>query len=317
MTVPSKPDADAVPQMDAGAAQRWRQQIPAESPWLHEEIGARMAERLGWIRQHPQAWVSWSPLLGGLQAHAQVAARYPEAGVRLAGENAALAQARLQGPIGEARGVAAWLQGLWGKRKPGAVAEDSVPQDGHADLVWANMALHWHAQPKAVLQRWGRWLRPDGFLMFSCLGPETLIELRRVLAQAGWPVPMHPLTDMHDWGDMMVEVGFAEPVMDMERLTLAYASAERLLADLRAWGRNCHSERFAGLRGRGYRRELLSLLEKGLPRNADGQMTVTVEVVYGHAYKPQPRVKLAPSSEVSLDDMRTLLRRSSQDPGRR
>jgi malonyl-CoA O-methyltransferase len=60
--------------------------------------------------------------------------------------------------------------------------------------------------------------------MFSCLGPDTLRELRALYAALGWPPPAHEFTDMHDWGDMLVASGFAEPVMDMERITLSFAT---------------------------------------------------------------------------------------------
>jgi len=38
--------------------------------------------------------------------------------------------------------------------------------------------------------------------------------------------------------------GFAEPVMDMERITLEFSTAEKLLDELRGLGRNLHVARF-------------------------------------------------------------------------
>ena len=43
-----------------------------------------------------------------------------------------------------------------------------------------------------------------------------------------------------DWGDMLASNGFAEPVMDMERITLTFETPERLLQELRGLGRNLH-----------------------------------------------------------------------------
>ena len=111
-------------------------------------------------------------------------------------------------------------------------------------MVWANMCLHNHADPLALMQQWHSHLATDGFLMFSCLGPDTLQQLRAVYAANGWPEPCHQFTDMHDWGDMLVQAGFAEPVMDMERITLTYSSPESLLQELRELGRNLHMNRF-------------------------------------------------------------------------
>ena len=88
--------------------------------------------------------------------------------------------------------------------------------------------------------------------MFSCLGPDTLRELRGLYRALGWPPPAHDFTDMHDWGDMLVHAGFAEPVMDMERITLTWETPQRLLEELRELGANLHpatlSPRCAGAR---------------------------------------------------------------------
>lgn len=298
-----------VPDLDPVAARRWREWPRATSPWLSEEVGRRMATRLDWIRQRPVAWVGWNPVLGGIQAHRAVAARYPEAPVRLAGDEG-LDAWRAAGliPVSSAGGGRPWWSRWFGA--PSAGPQASPPEPGQADLLWANLSLHLYDRPMAVLQVWHQWLRTDGFVMFSCLGPDTLIELRRAYASAGWPPPLQPMTDMHDWGDMMVEAGFAEPVMDMERLTLTYPDADRLLADLREGGRNLHRARSPGLAGRRHARAVRDLLDRSLPRNPDGHLCVTVEVIYGHAVKPAPRARLSSSTQVPLDDMRAMLRRS-------
>ena len=125
--------------------------------------------------------------------------------------------------------------------------------EAQADMVWCNMLLHQHANPLALMKSWRQSLHPQGFVMFSCLGPDSLGELREVYRQAGWPEPAHAFTDMHDWGDMLLQSGFASPIMDMERITLTYETPKRLLAELRELGRNLHVQRFAGLRGRRWR----------------------------------------------------------------
>ena len=143
--------------------------------------------------------------------------------------------------------------------------------------------------------------------MFSCLGPDTAIELRELYKQLGWPPAGHDLTDMHDWGDMLVQAGFAEPVMDMERITLTYATPARLLQELADLGRNYHPARFAGLRGRHWRGKLESELAGRLKTGADGRLSLTFEVIYGHALKAPPKVKVSALSSVSMRDMRSLL----------
>jgi len=122
---------------------------------------------------------------------------------------------------------------------------------------------------------------------------------------------------MHDWGDMLVQTGFAEPVMDMERVTLTFATPQRLLQELRELGCNLHPQRFAGLRGRAWRERLEQALADQLGRtSADGQLALTFEIIYGHAFKPAPRMRVSESSAVSLQDMRAMLqsgRGPSQD----
>ena len=115
---------------------------------------------------------------------------------------------------------------------------------------------------------------------------------------------------MHDWGDMLIEAGFAEPVMDMERITLTFPTAQRLLQELQELGANLHPQRFAGLRGRHWHARLLEALEEHLRRPGEG-LGLTFEIVYGHAFKPAPRVPVAEHSAVSLQDMRAMLRKSA------
>ena len=184
-----------------------------------------------------------------------------------------------------------------------------MPPPASVDMLWANMALHESADPQALLAQWHQALKVDGFLMFSCLGPDTARELRALYARLGWPPAGHELTDMHDWGDMLVHAGFAEPVMDMERITLTFASPERLLRELRELGRNLHPLRFAGLRGRGWYAKLLAALQQLAQPGEDGQLRLTFEVVYGHAFKAVRRPVIAPETRVSLDEMRANLRK--------
>ncbi len=179
-------------------------------------------------------------------------------------------------------------------------------------MVWANMALHMAADPQGLLVQWHRMLAHDGFLMFSCLGPDTLLQLRSVYRAMGWPEPAHSFTDMHDWGDMLVGAGYAEPVMDMERLTLSYSSPERLLEELRGLGRNLHPKRFPGLRSRLWRQQLVSALSGAA--GGDGPLELTFEIIYGHALKPQPRLPVQGETVFSLDEMRRILHQVKRDP---
>jgi malonyl-CoA O-methyltransferase len=289
------PDAGP-PSIDPVAAEHWRRAAPARSPWLHEEVGRRMAGRLEWIRLHPKTWADWEPVRGGIEAHRLVGARYPRA------EHWALEHDAQQLEAAKRE-----LGRRWWRLNAPAVHFDAAPAAG-VQMLWSNMGLHMAADPQSLIARWHKALAVDGFLMFSCLGPDTLRELRAVYARLGWPPPAHEFTDMHDWGDMLVHAGFAEPVMDMERITLSWESAERLLAELHELGANLNRARFPALRGRAWRRQLDAELDS--LRGADGRLSLTFEIVYGHAIKPLPRVRVAQESAVSVQDLQSMLRGS-------
>ncbi|WP_341906600.1 methyltransferase domain-containing protein [Polaromonas sp. YR568] len=285
------------PTLDPVAVARWQRAAPQASPWLHEEVAQRMLDRLQWIKLQPEAWVHWGALRGGVKAHTDLVSRYPRSACFVM-EAHAHQTARARQVI-----VPPW----WAPRRwLGAATRFGAPADASADMLWANMALHEAAEPQKLLAHWHRLLKVQGFLMFSCLGPDTARELRALYAELGWPPAGHELTDMHDWGDMLVQTGFAEPVMDMERITLTYETPARLLAELAEVGRNFHPARFPALRGRRWRAQLENTLAERLV-GADGRLSLTFEVVYGHALKATPRVKVSPLSAVSVADMRSML----------
>ncbi len=177
----------------------------------------------------------------------------------------------------QARAVG-WLGRLRGARRPLAVcaALGRLPFGaGSVQLLWSNMALHWLDDPRAALAEFQRVLAPEGLLMLSTLGPDTLKELRAAAGDAR----VHRFADMHDLGDWLVAAGFSSPVMDTETLTLEFRDVTGLLADLRASGQtSARADRPRGLAGRGLR----AALERA--GNA-----ATYEVVYGHAWKSVPR----------------------------
>jgi malonyl-CoA O-methyltransferase len=292
------------PTIDPVAAARWATLPPRQSasPWLHEEVARRMEERLQWMVQKPEQWVHWAPLQGGLEAQALLSRRYPKSECFVVEATELRAQAAMQSIAKPWWNLAHW-QGP--KLTVGAPSQP-------VNMLWANMALHTAADPQALITDWHRLIAVGGFAMFSCLGPDTLRELRAVYAQAAWPASGHEFTDMHDWGDMLVQAGFAEPVMDMEYITLTYSSPQSLLAELRTLGRNLHPQRFPGLRSRAWLARLHAALSDSLASPAgDGRLQLTFEVVYGHAFKPVPRLTMQAQTTVSLDQMRSALKQGA------
>lgn len=175
-----------------------------------------------------------------------------------------------------------------------------LPFGVHAvDLIWSNLALHWHPQPDRVFAEWRRVLKVDGLLMFSCFGPDTFKEIRAAFAAVDSASHALPFVDMHDFGDMLVNAGFSTPVMDMETITVTYESVAKLMADARAWGGNPLTTRPHGLMARGAWQRVVQALEQG--RRADGRIGLTFEVVYGHAFRPAPKVTASGEAIIRLD----------------
>ena len=258
-----------------------------------------MAQRLQWFREMPQSWVHWEPAVGGIEAHHSLCEALGVATCCVWAQNMPHALKVTREPARRS-----WNLALWRRAREALPAELDAP----VAMLWANMALHHQPHPREMLRQWNSLLKTDGFVMFSCLGPDSLRELRGVYARMGWPDPAHGFTDMHDWGDMLVTSGFAEPVMDMERITLSFSSADALLAELRELGRNLSVSRFPALRTQRWREALCAAIETHGERDEAGRLLLTFEVVYGHAFKPLPRVPMNAEQAVSLDTMRTMLR---------
>ena len=267
-------------------------------PWLHQEVARRMAERLPVIRQPPANWLDWWAFSGA--GAAPVRAIWPQSQRLLAEPSAAHAErsrAALQAP---------WW--AWGERRQAAARAVGLVADvaaGAAQMLWANLVLHTAVDPAGLLAAWHRALAVDGFLMFSTFGPDTLRELRALYAEAGWGAPHPPYADMHDIGDLMVHGGFADPVMDQETIRLTWSTPEALLAELHGLGGHLGLDRHRGLRTPRWRARLLQAL--AARAGADGRIAMTVELVYGHAFKAAPRPARGGPATVSLESLRAKL----------
>lgn len=275
-----------------------RLQAAPEAPWLHAEVARRMAVRLPIVKLQPALVIDWGAFLGA--SDELLTSTYPKAR-RLAVE--------ADGPRRDATATTLarpwWSPQRWtGIAAQALTAEELQP--GVAQLLWSNMGLHGAADPQALMRQWHRALATDGFLMFSTLGPGSLTALQAIYRSEGWAPPFAPFVDMHDLGDMLVEAGFAGPVMDQEMVTLTWASPEALLAELRQLGGNVAAGRHAGLRTPRWRNRLHHVL--AATAGPDGRVALGFEIVYGHAFRPLPRPRVAAVTELTLEDMRTMAR---------
>ena len=249
---------------------------------LQNEVCQRMLARLDYIKIDPQVILDAGSGTGN--ALPGLLERFPRA--RAVALDLALEMAR------HARARRPWWKGFLDRgARLAAVCGDieRLPlATACAGLVWSNLALQWMTDPKRAFAEMYRVLAPGGLLLFSSFGPDTLRELRAAFQAVDRDVHVHRFLDMHDVGDLLVAGGFADPVMDMEVVTLTYSGVRELMRDLKAIGaRNAALGRRGGLSGK----TLLERLAGGYePFRRDDKLPATFEVVYGHAWKPMPRV---------------------------
>jgi malonyl-CoA O-methyltransferase len=258
---------------------------------LQREVGARMASRLDYIKVAPRTILDSG--CGTGDAVGELAARY--AGARVVALDVALPM------VEAARERARRARSLFRRLLPEALAAgghaaplficgdvNMLPLPGVTfDLVWSNLALQWVNDLPRAFAETRRVLRVGGLFTFTTFGPDTLQEIRNAFARADSHTHTNRFTDMHDIGDMLVAAGFADPVMDMEQLTLTYSDASALMRELKHLGAtNATRGRPHGLMGRGRWQRALAALEA---MRRDGRIPATFEVVYGHAWKGEPK----------------------------
>ena len=157
--------------------------------------------------------------------------------------------------------------------------------DASFDVVFSNLLLPWLSDPATALAEVSRVLRKDGVFVFATLGPDSLLQLSRAWRRVDAGAHVNRFLDMHDIGDALVRAGLADPVLDVDRLTVQYRDPARLFQDLtRTGGRNALTQRRRGLLGRGLFEKLLAELRG----DGDG-IGVDLELVYGHCWATGPR----------------------------
>lgn len=269
---------------------------------LPHEIGQRLLERLTFIRLQPNVILELGCATGHLSQPLQQ--HYPKA--QVLGIDVATPMLTM------ARRAARWRF-----KRPSFCGADmhALPlHDNSVDLIFANLTIAWSHNIDILFQELKRVLKPDGLLLFTTLGPDTLQELRKSWQSVDDYCHVHPFLDMHDIGDSLIKAHFLDPVMDMEKLTVNYSTPSALMRDLKNLGmQNTITHKKQGLTTP---RQLTKLVEmyKQLYETTTHQTPATFEVIYGHAWAP-----LVPFSSmneqgtvvVPLQNVKKSLRRSN------
>ncbi|KIO48942.1 malonyl-ACP O-methyltransferase BioC [Nitrosospira sp. NpAV] len=251
---------------------------------LQREVCDRMLSRLDYIKYTPDVIVDAGSGTG--YGSRKLLTRYPAARILAIDIAAAMHfQARPSIPW--------WKQLLPVRENQTSYVCGDMEQmplkDMCAGLVWSNLALQWCNDLKQTLAGIHRILQTSGLFMFSTFGPDTLKELRQAFRGDSYS-HVNRFTDMHDIGDMLVHNGFATPVMDMEYITLTYDDVTSVMRDLKAIGaHNVTQGRRRGLTGKTAWQKAINHYEA---LRMEGKLPATFEVVYGHAWKPQPRTPI-------------------------
>ena len=221
---------------------------------LQREISKRLLERLDYIKLQPlrvlDVGAGTGLSLGGLRQ------QYPTAQIyALDIASKMLLQARRK---------QTWLQ-RW--RRPlqfiTADAEALPLADASVDLLFSNLTLQWCVDLQQAFNEFRRVLKPGGLLMFTTFGPDTLKELRHCWSQVDGYTHVNQFIDMHDIGDALVRSRFAEPVMDMEMISMTYPDVPSIMRDLKTIGaHNVTEGRARSLTGRGKLQQLIAAYEQ-------------------------------------------------------
>jgi len=152
------------------------------------------------------------------------------------------------------------------------------------DLVFSNLTVQWVKDQSQTFVELNRVLKPGGLIIFSTLGPDTLIELKISWLKVDQDVHVNKFFDMHITGDHVHSAQFENTVMDRDVITLTYKTMLGLMKDLKSIGaHNMDSNRQRGLLGKSKFEKLKNAYEDF--RWEDGQLPATYEVIYGHAWK--------------------------------
>lgn len=114
---------------------------------------------------------------------------------------------------------------------------------GQFDAIVFNLFPEDHGDLPRLLERCHAWLSVDGFLMFSTLGVDTLKELRASFAAVDENAHVNEYMDLHIIGDLLLKIGFFQPVMNAEWITLTYRTIQGLWDDLKGIGSQLYDTR--------------------------------------------------------------------------
>ena len=238
--------------------------------FLQLEIAKRMGERLDYIKHQPKVVLDAGCGTGFITK--DLLKRYPKS--QVIALDIALNMTR------KTKALGGWL------RKPKLICADAeaMPlKPESVDLVVSNLMIQRSNDLNKMFADFHSVLAPNGLLLFSTFGPDTLKEMKESWASVDETLHTNAFVDMHEIGDALLKAGFINPVTDMELITMTYSNVGQLMKDIKQIGAsNTESNSSKGLMGK----QKLKAFEQAYEqfKTADGLYPASWEIIYGHAW---------------------------------
>ena len=246
---------------------------------LQREVAIRLAERLEYIKLEPKRAVDIGCGTGYI-TH-DLLKRYPKTEIISLDLSINMLQ---QTATVDQQDWKKWFKPQ--KNKPLTVCADAerLPlQNQSVDLIASNLMLQWSNNLSETFTGFHAVLAPNGLLLFTTFGPDTLKEMRESWASVDDQPHTSTFVDMHEVGDALLQAGFINPVTDMEVITMTYHSVRQLMKDIKNIGAtNTHSERSKGLMGKNKLKAFEQAYEQF--KTPEGLYPASWEIIYGHAW---------------------------------
>ncbi|QGX40504.1 malonyl-ACP O-methyltransferase BioC [Permianibacter aggregans] len=296
----NREDKYAIAKQDVAQAFSAAAKAYDEHAFLQREIADRLMERLDLIKLEPKLIVDVGSGTGYCTRALQT--RYKKASVY---------------GVDIAPGMVEYAnkkRGWFAKEKYLCADARQLPFEHQSvDLIFSSLALQWTDDIDNVFAEFQRVLKPEGLLLFSTFGPDTLKELRHAWSTVDDRVHVNRFMDMHDVGDALVRNFFADPVMDMEMLTLTYRDIMQLMRELKGIGaNNRNAGRSHSLTTPKQLRQMMSAYEQAF-RREDQTLPVSYEVVYGHAWGTELKARQTAPQEFAMPVSQIPIRRAKPE----
>ena len=160
---------------------------------------------------------------------------------------------------------------------------EAIPlEENSLDLVWSSSTLQWCNELDLVFNQVKKILKPGGLFIFSTFGPNTLNELREITENLFNEKKTSTFIDMHNLGNLLMDSGFSDSILDTENFTVTYNEVERLFKDIKSIGAtNGNISKNRGLSGRSFTKKIIQKYENYRTNNL---LPASYEVIYGHAW---------------------------------